>query len=277
MQAIIRNRQFCIYISLFEQNCAGGTMYKNERELEILKILTREGYVTVRQLSRLLYTSESSIRRDLTSLEQQGMVVRSYGGVELAKNSSMVIPFSTRAHHNISQKKIIARKAAELVKDGDIIFLDQSSSAFFVANEIINKSNITVITNNIEIISFLSQYRVEVISSGGSLSRSNRNCLLGTDAHRIFAESHADILFFSTKSLSHEGIIYDYVREEICIRNTMLANAEKKVFLCDSTKFGSYAAYKQCTLEDVDCVISDKSREELGAMAAHSSFDNLLF
>ena len=73
-------------------------MYKNEREHEILKLLSSEGYLTVRQLSKLLYTSESSVRRDLASLENQGMVIRSYGGVELVKNSSQIIPFSTRAH-----------------------------------------------------------------------------------------------------------------------------------------------------------------------------------
>ena len=80
-------------------------MYRNEREHEIIKILSTEKYVTVKQLSTLLYTSESSIRRDLTSLENQGMVARSYGGVELVKNTSQILPFSTRAHHNIAAKK----------------------------------------------------------------------------------------------------------------------------------------------------------------------------
>ena len=232
-------------------------MYKNEREHEILKILSGEGYATVKQLSELLYTSESSIRRDLTSLEKQGVVSRSYGGVELAKNDSNVIPFSTRAHHNISAKKIMAQKASHLIHDRDIVFLDQSSSAFFVAHELLDKSKITVVTNNIEIVSFLSQTDVEVISSGGRLYKSNRNCLVGDDAHHIFSEVHANILFFSAKSLSAEGVIYDCTREEVCIRNTMLANAEKKVFLCDSEKFDRFSGYKQCTLKDINYLITE--------------------
>lgn len=232
-------------------------MYRNEREHEILKILSRESYATVKRLSDLLYTSESSIRRDLTSLENQGMVARSYGGVELVKNSSQVIPFSTRAHYNISAKKMIARKAADMVHDGDIIFMDQSSSAFFVACEILKKAKVTVVTNNIEIIALLSQSDIEVISSGGRLSRSNRICLLGDDAHKIFSEIHADIMFFSAKALTREGIIYDCVREEVCIRNTMLANAQRKVFLCDSEKYDRLAGYKQCTVKDIDCLITE--------------------
>lgn len=234
-------------------------MYKNEREHEIIKILSGEGYATVRQLSELLYTSESSIRRDLASLEKQGAVSRSYGGVELVKNDSNVIPFSTRAHHNISAKKIMAQKSSHLIHDGDIVFLDQSSSAFFVAHELLGKAKITVVTNNIEIVSFLSQTDVEVISSGGRLYKSNRNCLVGDDAHHIFSEVHANILFFSAKALSAEGIIYDCTREEVCIRNTMLANAEKKVFLCDSEKFGKLSGYRQCSLQEIDYIITENN------------------
>ena len=233
-------------------------MYKNEREQEILKILSGESYATVKQLSQWLYTSESSIRRDLALLENQGMVKRSYGGVELVRNSSRVIPFSTRAHHNIAAKKIMAQKAGSLIQDGNIVFLDQSSSAFFVAYELINKSKITIVTNNIEIISLLSQSDAEVISCGGRLSRANRNCLLGNDAHRIFSEMHADFMFFSAKSLSDDCTIYDCDREEVCIRNTMLSNAEKKVFLCDSEKFSHYSGYRQCSLKEVDYLITEK-------------------
>lgn len=232
-------------------------MYRNEREHEILKMLSRESYVTVKQLSEWLYTSESSIRRDLASLEKQGMVTRSYGGVELVKNSSQVIPFSTRAHHNIAAKKIMARKASRLIHDGDIVFLDQSSSAFYVACEIMQKVKVTVVTNNIEIISLLAQSDMEVISSGGRLSQTNRICLVGDDAHKIFSEIRADILFFSAKSLSKDGVIFDCVREEVCIRNTMLANAAKKVFLCDSEKFDRFSGYKQCTVKDIDYLITE--------------------
>lgn len=238
-------------------------MYQNERELEIQKILSREDYVTVKQLSQWLYTSESSIRRDLASLERRGLVKRSYGGVELVKRSTLVLPFSARAHYNIPAKKIMARKAAALVREGDIVFLDQSSSAFFVAGELQRRGDITVVTNNVEIIGLLSQSEMEVVSCGGSLSKTNRNCLVGDDAHRIFREIRANVLFFSSKALSPEGVIYDCYREEVCIRNTMLAHAEKKVFLCASEKFGGYAGYRQGCLEEVDLLITEKDKTDI--------------
>lgn len=234
-------------------------MYRNEREREILKLLSSESYLTVKQISEQLYTSESSIRRDLISLEKQGAITRSYGGAELVKNSSQIIPFSARAHYNVSAKRAMARKASQLIQDGDIVFLDQSSSAFFVTYELLKKSKITVVTNNIEIIAFLSQSDIEVVSAGGLLSKSNRNCLIGNDAQRFFSEIHADILFFSSKALAWDGTIYDCNREEICIRKVMMDNAEKKVFLCDSEKFGKFSGYKQCTLKDINYLVTETS------------------
>lgn len=238
-------------------------MYQNERTLEIQKILAQESYVTVRQLSQLLYTSESSIRRDLTALEKQGLVKRSYGGVELVKNSTQVSSFSARVHHNIAAKKIMAEKAVKLIRDGDIIFLDQSSSAFFVAGELPAQADITVVTNNIEIVSLLSRTEIEVISCGGRLSPSNRICLLGDDAQQVFREIRANLAFFSSKALSPEGVIYDCNREEVCIRSTMLDHAERKVFLCASEKYGRYSGYRQCSLEDADYMITETDDQSL--------------
>lgn len=236
-------------------------MYRNEREHEILKLLSAEGYLSVSQLSKTLYTSESSIRRDLTALEKQGLVTRSYGGAELTKNSSQIVPFSDRAHHNVSAKKIMARKAGHLVKDGSIVFLDQSSSSFFVAYELLKKKDITVVSNNLEIITLLSQYNIEVICSGGHISPGNRSCLTGSDAQHIFSQMHADLLFFSSKSLNFDGRIYDCSREEVCVRNAMLQNAEKKVFLCDLEKFGRYSGFQQCSLSDVDFLITENDTD----------------
>lgn len=241
-------------------------MYQNEREMEIQKILAREQYMTVRQLSQLLYTSESSIRRDLSVLEKRGVVKRSYGGVELAKTNIQVPPFSTRLHDRVREKKIIAEKAASLVHDGDIVFLDQSSSAMFVARAIMGKAKVTVVTNNIEILSLLSQTDMDVISSGGALCRTNRNCLLGQDAHRIFTEVQANFLFFSTKALSEDGVIYDCNREEVCIRNTMLEHAEQRVFLCTSEKMEKKSGYRQCALNEIEYIITDRSQSETAAV-----------
>lgn len=232
-------------------------MYQKERQREILDLLSANGYITVKELSSLLYTSESSIRRDLTAMESMGLVKKNYGGVELVTQNPSIVPFSSRRHYHIPKKKIMAKKAMEYVHDGQIVFLDQSSSALFVAYELMSRKNITIVTNNIEILSSFSQSELKVYASGGYISQTNRNCLIGEDAHNIFSKTHADLLFFSAKALSPEGTIYDFTREEIHIRNTMMQHAAKKIFLCDSDKFDTYAGYEQCSLSDIDGMICE--------------------
>lgn len=235
-------------------------MLNKEREQEIISILkTTQGFVTVKNLCETLFASESSIRRDLKSLEQRGLVKRSYGGASLVSNFSNIVTFNHRTRQNINEKREIAKKAVTLIKDGDIVFLDQSSTSFFLANELINRNSLTVVTNNIEIMMLLSNSRIKVISSGGFLSDENRNCLIGGGAQKTFENVFADYMFFSVKAISDDAVVTDCSIEEIAVRNAMLKNAHKKVLLCDSTKFGARAPFKQCELDDVDYLISEEN------------------
>lgn len=236
-------------------------MRSREREQEILSVLKKaNGFVSVQQLCESVFASESSIRRDLKALETRGLVKRCYGGAELENNYSNIVTFNHRTRQNVSAKRQIAQKAASLIKDGDIVFLDQSSTAFYLAEQIIDRSGVTVVTNNIEIVMLLSNSKNRVISSGGFLSDENRNCLIGGDAQRTFESIYADIAFFSVKAVSEEGVVTDCSREEVVVREAMLKNAAKKVLLCDSSKFDGRAPFKQCKLEDIDILISEDDR-----------------
>ncbi len=239
-------------------------MLKNEREREIVNILkTQDGFITVKSLCTMLYASESSIRRDLTALENRGIIRRTYGGAELMTNFSNVIAFQKRSHHNTEAKKHIAQKAAKLIRDGSILFLDQSSTCFYLADAIKTRRNLTVITNNIEILSLMADSEIKTVSSGGTLSTENRSCLIGADAHAVFENTYADFAFFSTKSLSDDGIISDCTREEVLVRGAMLHHANKRVFLCDSEKFGSRSPYTQCSLSDIDYLVSENDSAKI--------------
>lgn len=238
-------------------------MLNREREREILSILkSANAFVTVRQLCESLYASESSIRRDLKALEARGLVKRSYGGAELENNYSNIVTFNCRTRQNMDAKRKIAQKSAALIKDGDIVFLDQSSTTFYLAEQILDRSSITVVTNNIETAMLLSNSKIRVLSSGGFLSDENRSCLIGGDAQRTFEGIYADIAFFSVKAVSEDGVVTDCSREEVLVRDAMLRNAARKVLLCDSSKFGGRAPFKQCKLEDVDYLISEDDRAQ---------------
>jgi DeoR/GlpR family transcriptional regulator of sugar metabolism len=103
-------------------------MYQQERMDKIIKILKENQYVTVDYLVQEIRYSPASIRRDLTLLEKQGLVKRSYGGVEIKDDRST--PFRFRQHSMKLAKNAIAKQAASLVKNGDTVFLDSSSTPF---------------------------------------------------------------------------------------------------------------------------------------------------
>ena len=102
-----------------------GNMYQKERLNEILEIVKKYGYVTVKYLVGALHYSNATINRDLNLLEKQGRIVRSYGGVEVVENTGGV-PLPFRYHKMHAEKLKIAKRASELVKDGETLFIDDS-------------------------------------------------------------------------------------------------------------------------------------------------------
>ncbi len=233
-------------------------MIKGERKALIYDYLVQNGFATVSSLSENFYSSQASIRRDLAELEANGLVKRSWGGARVISSPTSVTPFGQRSYNAADKKRLIAKKAVSLISGGMIIFLDQSSTSYFLAAEIMSAAPLTVVTNNLEILSLLSHSDHTVLSVGGTVSKENRNCLIGRAAESGFEGIYADLAFFSAKALSEDGVISDCTGEEIFVRNAMLKQAEKKIFLCDSTKFDSRSSYKQCTLRDIDTLISDK-------------------
>lgn len=244
---------------------------KNSRDLQrdqqILNILKENGHTSVHQLCEKLYLSEATVRRSLATLAQKGLIHRTHGGAELLINFTQVGSFSSRMILNASAKHRIAQKAAQLVPDGSIVFLDQSSTCYHLAQALTKKKALTIVTNNLEIVNVLSQTPFDVIVSGGQLSHDDRSYLVGEDSQKIFLSINADFAFFSTRSLSSDGIISDCSRDEINIRNAILKNARCKVFLCDSSKFHSSSGYILCKLQDVDILISEEDASPVYASA----------
>ena len=179
-----------------------------DRERSILKILVHDKKVTVKDLSTRLFTSEPSIRRDLVSLERQHLLKRIYGGAILDDNdvSRQRIPFLLRELEQSQEKVTIAKKAASLVGDGAVVFLDASSSAFNLIPFLALKENITVITNGIRALMKLCEYNLRAVSTGGILL--NSSCALsGEEAYATIARYNADFFFFSCRALS--DIVFD--------------------------------------------------------------------
>lgn len=230
---------------------------KTERHEQILEILRNYKHLAPKDIADKLFTSYSSVRRDLEEMELAGLITRSYGKVSLANTNSMLISYPIRITENVTPKQQMAKKAASLIHEGDTIFIDPSSSCSYFAKELTNIRGITIITNSIEILYYMTQHNVNVISSGGTQCEQNRYAMIGSIAEKTFRNIHADYAVFSARSLTANGKIYDIHFEETATRQAMLENAAKKIFLCDSTKLNTTSTYYQCSLSDIDYIVSD--------------------
>ena len=232
-------------------------MKTNERHAEIINILNRIPFTTVSYLADEIHISPSSIRRDLAILEAQGVVHRTHGGVSLVITGSQHIPFALRVKKNTPAKKKIAQKAISLIHDGDIIFLDSSSTCMMLAQELVKMNDITIVTNSVSALYFLADYNVKVICTGGTPLRVSRNTLVGDEVIRMLDGIRADLAFISPQVIDDEYNLLNCDWETVTVVRKMLSRANKKIALCDSSKLNKISTYKICSLSQIDVLISE--------------------
>lgn len=231
-------------------------MMQYERRQDILRYLESNRTATIRQLAEAVYSSEASVRRDLCQLEQQGIVCRVYGGVILSKYQNAAIPLALRKQENVSQKEWIAESASELVFDGATIFIDASSTAGRTVKYLRRYHNLKIITNSLSVVEEAAGVCEQIWSTGGRLLRDNR-AFAGLEAEKFVRAVNIDILFFSSQGITKSGEISDASEAETSLRRALLERAQRKVFLCDSSKIGVRRMFFLCTREDVDDIICD--------------------
>lgn len=228
-----------------------------KRQEQILKILNERTFITVNELSELTFTSPSSIRRDLTYLQNNGHVKRSHGGVSLPEPINGVASFYDRTRKNIKQKRIIAQKASALLKNGQSILLDSSSTAAFLLPYIAKFNDVSVFTNNLSTAVNAIELGIDTHCLGGH-SKNGSTALSGAETFRSLSQIKADILFFSSQSIDDSGNISDSTEEENFVRMIMLESAKTTVFLCDSEKFSTSSVHRLCNLDDIDFAVFEK-------------------
>jgi len=238
-------------------------MFKTERQEEILNILKQFNYATVEYLAQQMHMSPSSIRRDLRALEAIKIVKRSYGGVTLLQSENVLTPFQLRIHEHNKEKKSIAKAAARLVKEGDTVFIDGSSSALNMIEFLRPDYHNIVFTNNLKSALMLVELGIETYCIGGLISAKNGVVSVGHYAEEMIKNIYVDIMFFSSSAISLEGNITDVCESETSLRREMLKHSKCKVFLCDESRMGKISIFQVCNIDKIDYVISNRPfREE---------------
>ena len=199
-----------------------------ERRNLILERLQAEKRVVVSELSQLYDVSEETIRRDLDKLEKEGFATKSYGGAVIKENFSIDLPFNIRKNQNVSGKQRMAELAAGLIRDGDHICLDASTTAVFVAKALKEKENLTVITNSMEILLELADVSGwNIISTGGAM-KEGYLAFLGSKTEEAIRSYFVDIAVFSCKALDLKWGIMESQDAFASVKRCMMASGRKR-------------------------------------------------
>ena len=150
----------------------------------------------------------------------------------------------------------ISHAVTSLIGDSRTIFIDASTTASYLAGEIQSFEKLMVVTNSLRVAEELADGAPEVWCAGGRLLRTSL-AFVGSQSIRSVSDFCVDIAFFSSSALGANGVIQDYSPEETEIRRTVLRSAAKKVFLCNSSKFGQTSPFRVCAITEVDCIITD--------------------
>ena len=233
-----------------------------EREDRIIDALIKKQSMTVDEISRELFISKPTVRRDLIKLENKGLIIRTRGGVTLKnKSADTKIPWIMRENEQSEAKRIMGKKAAELVKDGDTIMLDATTSAFSIIPYLADFHDIIVITSSAKASVMLGNMGIKNINTGGMMIEKSYS-FVGDDAESTIKKYNADILFFSCRSLSEDGYLCDNSLEENSLKREMLNQTKEKIFLCDSSKFNRTSLNNLCHISEVDEIICEKEVPE---------------
>ncbi len=229
-----------------------------ERRSEIERLITENKSVLVTDLAKQFDVTPETIRGDLLKLEKQGILVRTYGGATIVPSSGSELSYTERDVVNAEAKQKIGMRAAKMIRDGETIFLDASTSALYLARNIKDKKGITVITNSSKVVAELADCEnIKIICTGGRLSSRNMS-YVGRFAERMIRSNLvASKCFFSCRGVKLDRGLVDVSEDEAEIKRAMLEASGSAIFLCDHTKLGKTAIPIIAPLSALDTLITD--------------------
>lgn len=211
-----------------------------ERRRQIAQLIREAGSVTVAGLEQRFGVSPMTVRRDLEVLEREGYARRTHGGAVLPGFSRNEDSFWERLEKEVGGKERLAHAALGLLQPGEAVFIDSSTTAYYLARLIVAQSlRITLLTTSLPVMELFTASEspnVELVGIGGSLRKLTLS-FVGPQAVQSIAAHFADKVFLSIKGLTPDGYLTDPDPLEAEVKRTMIEHAEKPVLLVDGSKF----------------------------------------
>ncbi len=234
-------------------------MLAQQRQARILEELDRRGSVRVSELVQLLGVSDMTVRRDLDTLRQRGLLDKVHGGATLREEGSTDEPgFLTKSARELAEKEAIAARAATLVEPGSAVAISAGTTTHALARHLVDVPGLTVVTNSVWVADVLhssGQNGTTVLLTGGL--RTPSDALVGPIAIEALRSLHVDVVFMGVHGMDAKAGFSTPNLMESETNRAMVANARRLVVVADSTKWGVLGLSSFAPLEQADVVISD--------------------
>lgn len=233
-----------------------------ERRDKILRCIAQNGRITVDELIGEFKVSGATIRRDLEFLERQGLIQRAHGGA-ISKSRLIFEPdYSEQKERFLEEKKRIGREASKLVEEGEVIFLETSTTVLELAKCIKDIKNVTAVTNSMDVARELEENEgIELILTGGVFKRRTR-ALIGPLAETFFKQIRIDKAFMGVSALDISHGVTVATLEEAQTRKEIHKATNKIIVLSDHSKFGQQQFAYIGPVNSIDILITDKGMPE---------------
>lgn len=240
---------------------------REERLLSMVSLLKKRGYMNIGELAEAFNVSTSTVRRDLAELSARNLVASTKSGVVPIAENKIDTPLNYRSRINSLAKAAIARSAISLVREGDTVYLDSSSTVLQLAAALRSMRSITVVTNGLLTVKQFRGTMLPVYLIGGEISELSYG-FYGPIAEEALRMFHFDIAFFSPVGVTARNDVVEIVEEAATIRRAAMRQARSNVLLFDHTKIGVDHAFSFAKLDEFDHLVTDGRRYTFDTKAA---------
>jgi DeoR family fructose operon transcriptional repressor len=238
-------------------------MFAEERRKKIVKVLKNKKRASVNELSKNFNVSRATIRRDLSELEKSGFLRRTHGGAILIGSSKLEPSFKEKEDKLAAEKRSIGKKAAEIIKNGDTIFIDAGTTTRYIIDFLKDKSDLTIVTHALHIINKINEDNLdcELIVIGGNFKWSTE-AMVGPLAEDYLKKLRVDKSFIGSNGFNLESAATTPDLREAKIKEIALEIAGENFLLFDQSKWEETYFYRFAELKQIDFIITDLIDEE---------------
>lgn len=228
-----------------------------DRQQQIIDLVNRQQRVTISNLCEAFQISQSTARRDLQILAEQGEIRRVHGGALAVSRAQAEPPVLERMKQQASEKQRIGQAAANLIRNGETVFLGSGTTVLEVARNLVTHQHLTVITNSLPVVNILAnQPNITLVGLGGVL-RASELSFIGHITEQSLSELRAEKVILSTRALSLErGLTNDFLPETLTDR-AILQAGEQIILVADHTKCGRVSTALLAPVTSVHILVTD--------------------